>query len=182
MSFMKSFSRYLLAAYKRRKQRLSDTGLQNSLIAAKSLLERSKYCFLITKGETEFPSARLVEPLYEADLSKIYIGTNPDLRKIREIESCPYVTLAFTNKSDNANVVIQGVASVCAIPEYKRKHWKRQWRLFFPNGSQGIDYTVITVEVQRMEVLSFKNNVIPEPFGLKPVTLVRQDDDWVIEG
>jgi hypothetical protein len=53
--------------------------------------------------------------------------------------------------------------------------------LFFPNGPLGEDYVVIRFEAQQMELINFKRNVIPEPFGLKPLVLSKQGAAWELE-
>lgn len=181
MKLNRLIARQLLSLYKRRKRSVSDTSVKNSIKAAKAIVERTKYCFLVTSGRSGWPSARLVEPITDSNLLNFHIGTNPSLRKVEEIESSPYVTLAFADEAKNANLVVYGKALISSEPEHKRKHWKGAWRLFFPNGPQGEDYTVISVQALRAEVLSFGGNVIPEPFGLKPVVLIARDGEWHAE-
>ncbi|MBU0751238.1 MAG: pyridoxamine 5'-phosphate oxidase family protein [Gammaproteobacteria bacterium] len=181
MSLQKSLGRALLSFYKRRKQASSDLSLENCLDAARATASRTKYCFLVTSGEHGWPSARLVEPICDLDEFDVYIGTNPALRKIREISACANVTLAFGNPSEKANLIIYGTATFSVEPEIKRRYWKSTWRLFFSSGPNGNDYAVVKVRAERMELLSFRRNVIPEPFGLCPVLLQRTPQGWTMQ-
>lgn len=110
MSPIKQISRLMLGFYKHRKQTSSDIGLENCLAAARTTAKRTKYCLLVTRSVGRWPSARLVEPISDVDELSFFIGTNPSSRKIREIDHCPQVTLAFGNESENANLIIYGTA------------------------------------------------------------------------
>ena len=173
--------RALLSFYKKRKQATSDLSLNNCLDAARATAANTKYCFLITAGLNGWANARLVEPICDLHNFVFFVGTNPAFRKIKEISANPKVTLAFGNARENANLIIYGSATVSAEPAIKQRYWKGAWRMFFPNGPNGNDYAVIRVEVEKMELLSFRRNVIPEPFGLRPIVLRKVNETWSIE-
>jgi general stress protein 26 len=182
MNIRKRVGRALLDRYKRKKQEDSDLSLENCWRAIDQIVDRTKYCFLITQGiDYRWPSARLVEPIANLDSFTFYIGTNPDLRKVQEIQNTPEVTLAYGNQRDRANLIVHGIAQITSDPELRRSRWKGTWRLFFPQGPLGDDYVVIEVKAERIELLSFSGNVVPEPFGLKPVVLMRRESGWVVE-
>lgn len=181
MSLRKKLGRLLLASYKRRKRSRADLGLENCLRAARSTARNTRYCFLISHGENAWPSARLVEPICDLKQFHFFIGIDPASRKAREIAACPEVTLAFGNAAENANLVVHGKAILHADSETKRRYWKGTWRLFFPEGPQGSGYAVVELRAEQMEVLSFRRNVIAEPFGLRPMVLRRTETGWRLE-
>lgn len=181
MNLQKKVGHFLLGYYKRRKQSSSDLSLENCLQVVRQTVKNTKYCFLITSGEHSWASARLVEPICDLEELAFFIGTNPALRKVREIAACPKVTLAFGNTAENANLVVYGTAAVSTEPDIKRRYWKGTWRLFFPKGANGDDYAVIKVRAQWLELLSFQRNVIEEPFGLRPMVLHRTVDGSQIQ-
>ncbi len=174
----KTIGRFILDKYKRSKQSSANTSLSHCLHVAHRTIGNTKYCFLISNGSDNFSSARYVEPIVEDDLSTIWIGTNPELRKIKEIQENPNITLAFGDTRERANIVIYGEASVESDITLRKRYWKNEWRLFFPNGPIGDDYILIKVRTFRMEIMSFHRNVIQEPFGLKPISLIYQDNKW----
>lgn len=176
----KALGRRLLDAYKARKQR-SSAGLttEHCLDTVRTMLRQIKYCFLITHGQT-WPSARLVEPLVGDEELVLWIGTHPELRKVREIRADDHVTLAFQSTREDANLVVYGRARVVDDLAERRRRWSGRWRLFFPDGPAG-DYVVLRVEATRLELMSFKRNVVLEPFGLRPAVLVRGDGGWRLE-
>ena len=144
---------------------------------AQTTAERTPYCFLVTASPSPWPTARWVEPIVEDDFH-FYLGTHPESRKVAEITSNPAVTLAFGNEREHANLVVYGTAMVHHELSIRQRYWKNAWRMFFPQGPEGDDYCVIKVQTEKIELLSFSRNVIPEPFGLRPVVLEREGQGW----
>lgn len=178
MSLPARFNKVLLNAYKRRKQTSSDLSLDHCLQVIRATVSRTKYCFLITPGQGGSPTARLVEPLADLDELTFFIGTHPASRKVKQIAESNAVTLAFSNTDEDANLVIYGTATVSDAPEVKQQYWKSTWRLFFPEGPEGDDYVVIRVQAEKIEILNFQRNVIPEPFGLRSAVVEKTTDGW----
>ncbi|MCP4670322.1 MAG: pyridoxamine 5'-phosphate oxidase family protein [Desulfobacula sp.] len=145
------------------------------------MLKQSKYCILITNNEKQCPSARMVQPIVDFNTFTIWLGTNPNLRKIKEIEKNPHVTLAFSNDKEHANLILYGKADIIHDIQKRKSHWIFSWRLFFPGGPCGDDFVSIRVEPLKMELMNFKKSVVPEPFGLKPVKLIKSADKWQIQ-
>ena len=42
------------------------------------------------------------------------------------------------------------------------------------------DLVVIRIKPKRIELMDFKRNIIPEPFGLKPLVLEQGDGQWIV--
>ena len=177
MKLPERLNRAALSAYKRRKQKRSDTSLDHCLAVAQATAERTPYCFLVTNSKYPWPTARWVEPLVEDDFV-FYLGAHPQSRKVAELADDSSVTLAFGNESEHANLIIYGTATVHHDPLVRQQYWKNAWRMFFPHGPEGDDYCVIEVRTQKIELLSFSRHVIPEPFGLRPAVLEREGTGW----
>ena len=172
----RALARRFLDAYKSRKQRSAVLTREHALAVVRAMLKRTKYCFFITHSPEGWCSARLVEPIVdEGEAFVLWFGTNPSLRKVREIEADPRVTIAVEDEGANANLILYGTARVERDLSVRRKRWVGSWRLFFPQGPAGDDYVVIRFEAERIELMSFRRNVIPEPFGLRPLVLVRRE-------
>jgi general stress protein 26 len=175
----KRFGKSLLNKYKLRVQKKSNTSLDHCLKVAREMVNKSKYCFLITNSEGNWPSARMVQPIVELDTFVVWFGTNPKLRKIREIKKNPYVTIAFGKESDNANLIIYGKSSIENGVREKVKHWIDSWIMFF-SSPRGEDFVSIRVEPMEMEIINFKRYIVTEPFGLKPIRLKINKGIWEI--
>ena len=176
----KHLGKSFLNKYKLRVQKNSNTSLDHCLKVAKEMINKSKYCFLITNGENNWPSARMVQPIVEPETFIIWLGTNPTLRKIKEINKNPYVTIAFGKERENANLIIYGKASIENNIRERVKHWIGSWILFFTGGPRGEDFISISVEPLEMEIMNFKKYIVTEPFGLKPIKLKIDNGLWEI--
>ncbi|WP_456428404.1 pyridoxamine 5'-phosphate oxidase family protein [Rhodocaloribacter sp.] len=171
----------LLDVYKARKQQTALLTKEHALAVSRAMLKRTKYCFLISHGDDGWCTARLVQPIVdEAEEFILWFGTNPLLRKVREIETDPRVTIAVENKRENANLVLYGTARIVRDEAVRRRRWIGSWRMFFPGGPASGAYVVIRFEAERVELLNFTRNVIPEPFGLRPLVLLKQENGWVL--
>ena len=122
----------------------------------------------------------MVQPIIDFETFEIWLGTNPTLRKIKEIEKDPNVTIAFGNERDNANLIIYGKASIVREFREKVKHWIGSWIMFFPKGPRGDDFVSIRVEPSEMELMNFKHSIVPEPFGLKPIIIIKDSENWLV--
>ena len=123
----------------------------------------------------------MVQPVIDFETFEIWFGTNPSLRKVKEIEENPNVIIAFGNDKENANIIIYGKAQIVRDIKERRKHWIGSWLLFFPNGPKGDDFVSIRVEPSEIELMNFKRNIVPEPFGLKPVRLINDLGNWSVQ-
>jgi general stress protein 26 len=172
--------RRLLDLYKQNKQNTFNSSLDHCLNTAHLMLKKSKYCILITNSEKQCPSARMVQPIVDRNTFTIWLGTNPNLKKIKEIEKNPYVTLAFSSDKEHANLIIYGKADIVRDIQEKKNHWISSWRLFFPNGPSSDDFVSLRIEPLKMELMNFKKSVVPEPFGLNPVKIIKKSKNWEI--
>lgn len=173
-------SKKFLKLYKQRVQKKFNPSLDYSLKTIREMLKKSKYCFLISNSEGNWPSARMVQPIIELDSFVIWIGTNPNLRKVKEIQKNPFVTITFGKENEDANLIIHGKATIENDKRTKVKHWIGSWLLFFSNGPSGEDFVSIRVEPLEMELMNFKKYLVPEPFGLKPIKLKINNGEWEI--
>lgn len=176
----RNLARRALDSYKAWKQRHADLSLDHALDVVRAMLKRAKYCFLITNSGGLWPSARLVQPIVDGtDEFVLYFGTGPKLRKAREIEANPHVTVAIEDERENANLILYGTASLEHDLETRRRRWIGTWRMFFPGGPRSDGYVVIRFTAERVELMNFSRNVVAEPFGLRPLALVRTaDGEW----
>jgi len=173
----------LLSRYKRYKQNNNDESLQNCIKAAEKMLKNTKYASINSQGDNGWCSSRLIQPFIDKEdpsQFSLWFGTATQSRKAAEIWNNPKVTLAFKNTKEDANLVIYGHAVIETDPEIKKHYWKKLLKLFFPNGPLAEDYAVVRIQAQRIEIINFKRNIIPEPFGLKAVVLLNNQGQWKI--
>ncbi|MEE9326007.1 MAG: pyridoxamine 5'-phosphate oxidase family protein [Cocleimonas sp.] len=173
----------LLSRYKCYKQNHHDESLQNCMHVIETMLKKTKYASLSSHGENGWCSSRLIQPFLDNNnpsTFSLWFGTGTHSRKTEEIWNNSKVTLSFNNTREDTNLVIYGEAVIEINPDIKRKYWKSFLQLFFPNGPLADDYAVIRIEPKRIEIISFKKNIIPEPFGLKAIVLLNKQGQWQI--
>lgn len=176
-----ALQRAFFDAYKAYKQRNARLTPEHALSVARKMLDRTTYCFLIAQGSDSSASAQLVQPIVDdTDPFTLWIGTSPTLRKIREVEAYPHVTVAVEDERDGAYLVLYGTTRLERDPDVRRKRWKAAWRMFFPDGPTSSDYVLIRFDAARMELMNFRRNLVAEPFGLRPMRLVREGE-WRLD-
>ncbi|EME27285.1 FMN-binding pyridoxamine 5'-phosphate oxidase-related protein [Galdieria sulphuraria] len=111
-------------------------------------------CFLMTHGDGQVVNARIVDPLEpERGLEQVFFASNPNTRKILEIERNPRVSLAFYLPGQISYVVLQGVARIIKDPDIKKRFWKPAWKFFYPQGPEGDDCVIVQVLVDHIELI-----------------------------
>ena len=173
-NFRARIARNLTGRYRSYKQSRTDLDYENVHNNLQTILSRARYAFVITNTDsTQCCNARYVQPIIEwhGKTFRVWIGTLATSRKVAEISTNSNVTIAIGNDSAGANLIIQGKATLHTDEQLRCKYWNSVWRAFFPNGPRDPDYIVICVEPTKLELMSLRGNVAPEPFGLRPLML-----------
>jgi general stress protein 26 len=132
---------------------------RQSLIAtAREIMKTARYCALITLDSNGRPHARTMDPFPPEENMAVWLGTNPNSRKVAEILHSEHVTLYYFVSEDQAYVAISGRARIVRDPKAKVKYWKDDWKEFYPDREK--DYVLITVIPQTLEVVSVKQGII----------------------
>jgi general stress protein 26 len=144
---------------------------------AADIMRSAQYCFLVTVGEDNRANARLMEPLGPDPDMTVWFGASPRSRKICEIRARGQATVCYESVDERAYVTLLGSARIVDDPELRRQYWKRRWEPFWPAGPLGDDYVLIAVTPDRIELMSVKQGVMPDPLT-RPACLVRSEDGW----
>jgi len=150
------------------------------LDAVRGLIKTTEYCFFITESGTNVLHARLMQPYEPEQDFTIYFGASPRSRKIHEIRRQPNVTLAFYNQQETAYVTMMGTSSVVENVGIRRKYWRSNWNDLFPGGPESEDYVLIKFIPQRIEMMNYAHQAMPQPYSLHPTVLMRHENAWVI--
>lgn len=138
--------------------------------AAADVMKLARYCTLVTVGLDGQPQARIVDPLLGAD-DAVWIATNPQTRKVREIQRDSRVTLLFFNAAANEYVTVLGRATVVTDSTTKAKHWKPEWGPFYKEQFRGRDFMLIQVRPFRLEISSPRHGLANDPQTWRPIIL-----------
>jgi general stress protein 26 len=142
------------------------------LSSARKLMEKARYCALITIGDDGQPQARVVDPFAPDEEMIIWIATNPASRKIAQIKKDPRVTLSYFSPAGFGYVTILGKADLVGVMAEKEKHWKEAWSFLYKDKYRGDDFTLVRVRPQRLEIVSYPDKLINDPKTWQPVQVV----------
>ena len=128
------------------------------ITAAREIMTTTRYCALITTDRRGRANARTMDAFAPDENMIVWFGTNPLSRKISEIRRNPQVTLYYFDRENLAYVSIQGVARLVNDAKEKARHWKDDWRAFYPDRDKS--YLLIEVRPVRLEVVNTKTGIV----------------------
>ncbi len=149
--------------------------------AARAIIQRTRYCFLVTLDEAGRPNARLMQHFEPEDDLTLWLGTSAASRKVAHILADDRVLIADEDPDDPAYVTMLGAARIVRDPVLQRQYWVAEYLESFPAGPESEDYVLIRITPLRIELMSYARHITPSPYGLRPAVLVRAGDSWEIE-
>src|SRR5258708_11690637 len=103
------------------------------IAAAREIMTTTRYCALITTDRRGRANARTMDAFAPDENLLVWFGTNPLSRKVSEIRRNPRVTLYYFDRESQAYVTIQGVARLVNDSKENARHWKDDWKAFYPD-------------------------------------------------
>jgi general stress protein 26 len=147
--------------------------------AAREIMTVARYCALITSDRRGRANARTMDAFAPDKNLVVWFGTNPLSRKVSEIRRNQHVTLYYFDRENQAYVTIQGVARLVNDPKEKARHWKDDWKAFYPDRDKS--YLLIEVRPVRLEVVNTKTGIVgtssdwqPPSVNLRPRSQYRE--------
>src|SRR5882672_9627476 len=128
------------------------------IVAAREIMTTTRYCALITTDRSGRANARTMDPFSPDENMIVWFGTNPLSRKVPEIRRNPHVTLYYFDRENQAYVSIQGIARLVNDPKEKARHWKDDWKAFYPDRDKS--YLLIELQPVRLEVVNTKTGIV----------------------
>jgi len=128
------------------------------ITAAREIMTTTRYCALITIDARGRASARTMDAFAPDDNMVVWFGTNPSSRKVAEIRRHPGVTLYYFDRENLAYVTLHGIARLIDDPQEKLRHWKDDWKDFYPDRNKG--YLLIEVQPLKLEVVNTKTGIV----------------------
>lgn len=122
------------------------------IAAAKEILVNAHYCTLITMDENGRPVGRILDALDPDSNLVVWLGTNSRSRKVQQIKKNQDVTLFYFDVRTFSYVNLQGKAQLVSDSLEKTRHWKEEWKSFYPDIKE--DYLLIKITPQLLDVLN----------------------------
>lgn len=136
---------------------------------AREIIAASRYCAFITLDSSGRARARTVDPFTPDEHFVIWIGTNPRTRKVAEVRRNTRVTLYYFDRDSQGYVTLFGRARLVNEAAEKERHWKAEWKDFYPNRDK--DFMLIEITPERMEVVDVKRGVLGDPKTWRPLVV-----------
>lgn len=141
-------------------------GRDRIITVAREIMTAARYCALITTDSAGRAHARTLDPFLPDEQMVVWLGTNPRSRKVAEIRRNPRVTLYYFHREGQSYVTIYGTARLVNAAEEKAKHWKDEWKTFYPDRAK--DYLLIAVTPEKLEVVSDRRGVVGDASTWRP--------------
>lgn len=101
----------------------------------------------------------------------VWLATNPNSRKVKEIKKNETVTLYYQD-GENGYVSLYGKATLVNDQFEKDKHWKDDWSAYYPNRKEA--YLLIKIVPTKLEVISYKRGINGDAKTWQPASFVFQ--------
>jgi general stress protein 26 len=134
------------------------------LTYARIIIDSAKCRVFITVDEDGKPCAREMSPFPPEDNWVIWLGTFPTSRKVKQIQNNPNVVVFYYDTKGMSYVSVSGKARLVNDANLKAKYWRDGWKRYYPDRDK--QYILIEVTPERLEVCSFKYDLLWSPEGL----------------
>ncbi len=139
--------------------------------AAREIMEKARYCALVTVGSDGHPQARVVDPFAPEPDMTVWIATNPVTRKVKQIRADRRVTLFYFDPSGPGYVTVLARAELVTDPAEKARHWKDEWAGFYADDNRGDDFILIRCKPTRLEIVSYGHGLLNDPNTWRPLMI-----------
>ena len=139
------------------------------LAAGRELMTTVRYCALITVDSNSVAQARTMDPFPPDENFVVWLATNPKSRKVAEIRKNSRVTLYYFDAVSQGYVSIYGRARLVDGPKEKARHWKDEWKDFYPDRDKSL--LLIAVTPEKMEVVIVKKDIVGKSTRWTPPTV-----------
>jgi general stress protein 26 len=103
-----------------------------------------------------------MEPFAPSDNLVVWLGTNSNSRKVKEIRNNSKVCLYYSDNEGGGYIVVNGIARIVDNPEDKTQFWRKEWETLFPRWKDHF-YALIEVTPTSLEILSYKHGIVGDP-------------------
>lgn len=139
------------------------------LTVARSMIDSTRIATFATLDQSGAPRIRPMDPFRPDSDMTIWLGTNPNSRKVAEITKNPTVAICYLNPSMTGYVTVYGTATVINDPNEKAKRWKTEWEAFYKDRDK--DYVLIRVKPTKIELLDFRLGLMADAATWRPLEI-----------
>ena len=132
-------------------------GRDTLINTARIMMESIRYCTFITLDTSGHPDARIMDPFSPDEDMVIWLGTNINSRKVKQIKNDSRVTLYYQAPNEVGYIVIKGQAYIVQDSLKKQTYWKNEWSRFYSENKS--NYTLIKVIPEKLEIIDYHHGI-----------------------
>ena len=137
---------------------------------ALEIIESSKYCALISTGLDGYPNARMMDPFPPDEKMVVWMGTNSNSRKVKDIRKNNKISLYYEAPDGDGYVNLQGIGHIVDEKEEKLKYFKKGWEEYYPGNRDG--FILIRFITDRIEIVSYKHGLLGDKITWEAPSLI----------
>jgi general stress protein 26 len=132
---------------------------EKALKKGKDLIEKSKAAYLTTLNSEGYPETRamlnLRSPVYYPALKdffmnkenmELFFTTNTSSAKVSQIRENPKVSVYFCDDGSFQGLMCRGKIEIITDRDTKHALWHDEWTMYYPEGKDSPDYTVLRLK------------------------------------
>ncbi len=140
---------------------------ENTLMQeARKIIKNAYFAEYISIDSMGYPKTRVIEPFSPTQQWKIYFGTNPRSRKVKEIMKNPKTAMHYFDKTQLAYVSLYGKSHIIRDSLLRQRYWKPAWEAFYPDKEK--DYLLIEFIPEFMEIINISKGFTGDSLTWKP--------------
>ncbi len=145
------------------------------LKSARALIDSVAWCALVTIDSNGRANVRTMDPFPPDQNMIIWLGTNKNSRKVRDIRQHSSVSLYYNDPAGGGYVTIQGNAELVDDAASRAKYWKKRWDQFYTEREK--TYVLIKVIPEKLFIIDYKNGLTGDAvtWEANSVSFTKQD-------
>jgi len=157
---------------------MNNMTVEEALRSIRRMMKDSEYSFFITHGPEGRIHARLMQHFDpEPDLT-LWFGAGPASRKVQEVNANGDATVSIMHPQYGGYATLMGTAETVRDVDMKQKYWRAHWSDIYPGGPENEEYLLLKFTPKKIELMEFRDQDLPAPYGLKPIGLELTDGNW----
>jgi general stress protein 26 len=109
-----------------------------------NLIDKQSVSFISSIDEDGFPNTKaMLAPCKREGIKTFYWHTNSPSQKVKQYRNNPKACIYFVDKRFFRGVMLKGIMEIIEDKNIKDSLWKDDFTMYYQDGKDGIDYTVI---------------------------------------
>jgi general stress protein 26 len=107
------------------------------------LIKRSKTCLIGTNTESGHPNVKAMLTYMNEGLNTIWFTTNTPSKKVKQVKRDEKACVYYYDPNAFEGLMLVGKMEALQDEESRKKVWKDEYTMYYPQGVNDPDYTVL---------------------------------------